>query len=121
MRANLIGDVLVEFRSGKLVRYMDFELLAGPLKLPYRRQPQLGGSVGPAHNNHVSGTFGGYVELVGNNGSGKVYGLTCHHVLRPPRTSTATLIPTELFGKTRCPFLVLLCFPTAYARSCRTI
>lgn len=39
MRADLIGDVLVEFRSGRLVRFMNFELLAGPLKIPYEASP----------------------------------------------------------------------------------
>ncbi|KAI9773303.1 MAG: hypothetical protein M1839_002163 [Geoglossum umbratile] len=67
------GYVHVETIYGRAYRNVS-------LDLPFKKEGQLGASIGIGNS---SGTLGGYVALSIGNNPPKVYGLTCHHVVRP--------------------------------------
>lgn len=69
------------------------------LSFPYRQEPSNGSSVGVSGLKWASGSFGGYFELVDEDGNVFNCALSCHHVLRPtkkPLRSSTSSEPAEL-------------------------
>jgi hypothetical protein len=72
------GLFIIEVSSGAVSQSMN----PHALRDPYQERPSCGASIGVDKFAEKSQTFGAYVYLEREGCQGRVYGLTCHHILQ---------------------------------------
>lgn len=78
------GLFIINIFQGVVLRSVLSEAYANLPGNPYQKRPSHGASLGIANvseRQHLSETFGGYIRLE-YRGHRKIYGLTCHHMLK---------------------------------------
>ncbi|OJJ45986.1 hypothetical protein ASPZODRAFT_142623 [Penicilliopsis zonata CBS 506.65] len=85
-----IDDICIHVEKGNIIRSVGGKSDAGlPGSIWQKRQALVGVSIGNIMDSKCSATFGGYIELLNENGDWDRFGLTCYNAVLAPDDATS--------------------------------